>query len=265
MNAKRRTSLLAALGLGLAATGLPLRAAEARGSRLIIAYNDDYAPYSYAEDGELKGILPDVLGALLAAIPGLEVEKVALPWRRVQAEVKTAWADAFCTYASAERQAFAYFHQVPVVTLQPHLFFAADSPARKKIESISRREELMQLHLIDLKGNNWAEQNLKDFPQVEYVAGLDTVFRMIMAGRGDAHVSLSPIVTQWRIRKLGLTPQQIMSLPAPYVAAEVPFHLLVRKTHPRAEEILDHLDRVLRKPGTVKMIEDVTKKYLRAA
>jgi polar amino acid transport system substrate-binding protein len=86
---------------------------------------------------------------------------------------------------------------------------------------------------------------------------------MIMAERGDVHVSLSPIVTQWRIKKLGLTPKQIMSRPAPFVAAEVPFHLLVRKTHPRAEEILRQLDKALRKPGAGKMIEDVTRKYLR--
>ncbi|HYD59884.1 MAG TPA: hypothetical protein VEC35_06000 [Noviherbaspirillum sp.] len=67
-----------------------------------------------------------------------------------------------------------------------------------------------------------------------------------------------------RIRKLGLTPQQIMSRPAPFAAAEVPFHLLVRKTHPRAQEILRQLDNSLRKPGTARMIEDVTRKYLPA-
>ena len=264
MDRQRRTALLAGLGMGLAATGFSLHAADARGDRLIIAFNDDYGPYSYVEDGVVKGILPDVLGKLLAGIPRLKMETTALPWRRVQAEVKAGVADAFCTYASEERQQYAFFHKVPVVTLQPHLFFAADSPRRKLIESMTRREELMQLHLIDLRGNNWAEQNLKDFPSVEYVPGHDAVFRMIMAGRGDVHVSLSPIVTRWRIRKIGLTPKQIMSRPAPFVAAEVPFHLMVRKTHPRAEEILRYLDKALRTPGTAKMIDDVTKKYLNA-
>lgn len=263
MDRQRRTALCAGLGLGLVAAGLPLSASEDRANRLIIAFNDDYAPYSYLEAGAIKGILPEVLGSFLAGIPRLQVESVALPWRRVQAEVKAGVADAFCTFASEERRQYVYFHKVPVVTLQPHLFFAADSPARKAIESLTRREELMQLQLVDLKGNNWAEESLKDFPHIEFVTGHDAVFRMIMAGRGDVHVSLSPIVTRWRIRKIGLTPRQIMSRPAPFVATEVPFHLLVRKTHPRAEEILKHLDKALRKPGAAKMIEDVTKKYLR--
>jgi polar amino acid transport system substrate-binding protein len=264
MDKQRRTALRAGLGLGLAAAAVPLRAADDRADRLILAFNDDYAPYSYVEDGALKGILPEVLGALLADVPGLKVESVALPWRRVQAEVKAGVADAFCTFASEERRQYVYFHKIPVVTLQPHLFFAADSPVRKEIESLTRREELMQLRLVDLKGNNWAEENLKDFPHIEFVTGHDAVFRMIMAGRGDVHVSLSPIVTRWRIRKIGLTPGQIMSRPASFVAKEVPFHLLVRKTHPRAEEILGYLDKALHKPGAARMIEDVTKKYLRA-
>ena len=262
MDRQRRT-LLAGLSLGLAATSLPLHADD-RANRLIIAFNDDYAPYSYTEDGALKGILPDVLTTLLTAVPQLKVESVGLPWRRVQAEVKAGVADAFCTFASEERQQFIHFHKLPVVTLQPHLFFSAASPVRTQIESMTRREDLMRMRLVDLKGNNWAEENLKDFPNVEYVTGHDAVFKMIMAGRGDMHVSLSPIVTQWRIRKLGLTPQQIMSRPAPFVAAEVPFHLLVRKTHPRAQEILRQLDKALAMPGARKMIEDVTRKYLRA-
>ncbi|HYD82340.1 MAG TPA: transporter substrate-binding domain-containing protein [Paucimonas sp.] len=264
MNRRRRITLSIGCGLFLAAHGTGILAADAsdRTHRLIIAYNDDYAPYSFVEDGAIKGILPDILNALLANMPDLKTESVGLPWRRVQAEVRAGIADALCTFASAERQEFTLFHKVPVVTLQPHLFFAADNPVRKTIEAIVRREELMKLRLVDLKGNNWAEQNLKDFPSIEYVPGHDNVFKMIMARRGDVHVSLSPIVTKWRIKKLGLPPDQIISKPAPFVAAEVPFHLLIRKTHPRAAEILKHLDDMLRKPGTPRLIEEITQQYL---
>lgn len=254
--------LRATIGLLLAAGNSSLLAARPEpGKRLVVAFNDDYAPYSYLEHGVISGILPDILTALLRPMPGLAIEHAAMPWRRVQAEVKAGVADAFCTFASEERQQFTYFHQVPVVTLTPHLFFAAGSPMRRMIEGMSRREELMRLRLIDLKGNNWAEENLRDFPQVEYVPGHDAVFRMIMAGRGDVHVSLSPIVTAWRIRKIGLTKDQIMSRPAPFVAAEVPFHLLIRRDHPHARAILAHLDRMLRKPATARLIEDIMRRY----
>lgn len=81
-----------------------------------------------------------------------------------------------------------------------------------------------------------------------------------MATRGDVHISLSPIVTKWRLRKLGIL-QEIVSIPAPYIAPSVPFHLGIRKDHPRAAEILGHIDEVLRVPATQRRIEDVVRRY----
>lgn len=264
MQQKRRQLIGLGAGLGLL---LAMRAAQAARpapspNTLSIAYNDDYAPYSYLENDQVLGILPDLLEPLLAGLPELRIERLGLPWRRVQQEVSQGLADALCTFASEERQRYTVFHKIPVVSLQPHLFFAANSPQRKLIEQITRREELMPLRLVDQNGNQWAEQNLKDFPNLTYVSGHDGVFRSIMVGRGDVHVSLSPVVTRWRIKKLGIAHDQIVSVPAPFIAADVPFHLLVRKTHPRAAEILAHLDLALKKPGFKKLQEDVLRRYV---
>ena len=264
MDVLRRLLVMAGAGLALPAraqSGAPGEPST-RPGRLVIAYNDDYAPYSFNEDNQVKGILPEVLTVLLATIAKLEVEHVGLPWRRVQLDVQHGKSDAFCTFASEERQQYTLFHKIPVVTLQPHLFFAANSPLRRTIERVSKRADLMNFRLIDLKGNQWAEQNLKDFPKVEYAPGHDSVYRMIMMGRGDVHVSLSPVVTRWRIKKLGLPTDQMVSIPAPFIAAQVPFHLLVGKHHPRAADILAHVDDMLRKPGSIRMIEDVSARYV---
>jgi polar amino acid transport system substrate-binding protein len=228
---------------------------------LIVAYNEDFPPYSFMEEGVVTGILPAVLGVLLSGIPDLNVKNVGLPWLRVQQEVQRGISDAFCTFASIERQQYAAFHVIPVVTLRPHLFFSANNPLRKKIEQVTSREELKALRLIDLRGNQWAEENLKDFPTVEFVPKHDNVFRMIMSGRGDVHVSLSPIVTQWRIKKLGLSNAQIVSIPAPYISAQVPFHLLIGKQYPRAAEVLKHVDEVLGRPATTRQIDAVSAHY----
>lgn len=263
MDVLRRSLVLTGVGMTLTTRALADPAVEqgARANKFSIAYNDDYAPYSYIEAGQVRGILPDILSWLLAPLAKLEVEHVGLPWRRVQLDVQHGKSDAFCTFASEERQQYTVFHKLPVVTLQPHLFFAADSPSRKTIEQVSRRADLMNLRLIDLKGNQWAEQNLKEFPKLEYAPGHDSVFRMIMMGRGDVHVSLSPVVTRWRIKKLGFSPEQIVSIAAPYIAAQVPFHLLVAKQHPRASDILKHVDDMLRRPGTARQIDDITARH----
>jgi polar amino acid transport system substrate-binding protein len=264
LNRRRRALLLAGAGLPLGAWSTLSQADDTPelAERLIVAYNDDYAPYSYVENGVVKGILPDAINVFLASMPKLKVESVGLPWRRVQAEVRSGVADAMCTFASAERQEFVVFHKVPVVVLQPHLFFAAASPLRETIEGMTRRDELTALRVVDLKGNNWAEQNFKDIPGVTFSHDHDSVFRLIMAGRSDVHVSLSPTVTKWRIKKLGFPPEQILSRPAPFVAAEVPFHLLIRKTHPRGTAILKYLDDALRKPNAARQLEEITRRYI---
>ncbi|WP_179958381.1 transporter substrate-binding domain-containing protein [Chitinimonas arctica] len=255
---KQRRHLLRMLG------SVPFLTAASRPERLLVSYNDDYAPYSYIDPqqggGQVLGILPEILDPLLAEIPGILAGKQGLPWRRVQAMVQQGEADALCTFASAERKQYAVFNRVAVTTLVPHLFFSARHPRRAELEAIRSRDALKAFHLVDQKGNQWAEQALKDFPSVEWTPGHDAIFRMVMAERGDLHVSLSPLVTLWRLKKLGIH-SQVVSIPAPYVAAEVPFHLGVRLSHPLATEIAEYLDKALLKPAVARRIEDILKRY----
>ncbi len=241
-----------------------LLAAATPPERFVVSYNDDYAPYSYIDSAtstsRVLGILPDVLDPILSELNGLVLSNVGLPWRRAQMMVQQGLAEALCTFASDERKQYALFHSVPVVQLQPHLFFNAYHLRRAELERIKARDELKAFYLVDQKGNQWAEQVLKDFPHVEWTPGHDAIFRMVMATRGDVHISLSPIVTKWRLRKLGIL-QEIVSIPAPYIAPSVPFHLGIRKDHPRAAEILGHIDEVLRVPATQRRIEDVVRRY----
>lgn len=236
--------------------------ADDRPDSLIVSYNEDYAPYSWSEKGgDVLGILPDILAPLLAAVPGLSVRNAAYPWRRAQAVLQTADADAICTFPSEERKAYAHFGKWPVAVLRPELFFSRQHPRRAELERISNSQELGAFALVDLKGNQWAEQNLAAYPNVQWVGGHDSVFRMVMNGRADVHVSLSPIVTRWRLKKLGIQ-EGVVSRPAPFVAAEVPFHLGIRKTHPRAEAILSALDKRLASPAYSKQLDKVLAQYL---
>ena len=242
-----------------ASSGMAGAAAD-RARQLIISYNEDYAPYSFSESGRVEGILPEVLEHLLANVPDLKVSRVAYPWRRAQLVVQNEEADAICTFASEERRRYADFHFTPITVLRPALFYAETNPRRADIEKISSVEQLKKIMLIDQKGNQWAEQTLAGYTDVQWVGDHDTIFRMVLSGRADAHVSLSPIVTRWRLKKLGIT-QGVVSRPAPYVAAEVPFHLGIRKTHPRAKTILAAIDRQLARRETQAFIEKVTARF----
>ena len=260
-----------ALGLLIAAvggSGSPLAsatvAAGATRQRLLLSFNDDYAPYSFVDPLQrsqtVQGILPDLLHALLKDLANVQLEALGLPWRRAQAVVKTGQADGLCTFASDERKLYAHFNEVPLVELRPHLFFSALHPQRAQLEKLRSREELQAFHLVDQKGNQWAEQTLADFPHVEWTGGHDAIFRMVMAARGDVHVSLSPLVTQWRLKKLAIH-GQVMSIPAPYMAASVPFHLGLRQDFPGARQILAHLDRKLNQAGSAQLIDNIVRRY----
>lgn len=252
MNPRRRlllTSLLAA------------PAAHAN-SQLRISYNEDYAPYSYVEQGggPVLGVLPQALDMVCAQALGLRTQALALPWRRAQLVVQSGEADAICTFASDERKSYALFGQQAVVTLVPHLFFRADHPRRAELERLSDREALKAFHLADQRGNQWAETQLADFPRVAWVTGHDAIYRMVLNDRVDLHVALSPLVTKWRLRKLGLY-GGFVSVPAPYVAPAVPFHLGIRRSLPEAASWLAAIDQQLALPKVRQLILGIERQY----
>jgi polar amino acid transport system substrate-binding protein len=247
--------------LWLAACSLSAGAPAQTPPRLVIAYDEDYAPYSWLDNGVLKGIMPDILDLIMAAAGAPRLEHIGRPWRRAQAAVRAGTADAMVTFASEERRGYALPSKTPVVVLQPHLFYMADSPARAVIEQAVRREDLYGLRLLDLQGNQWAEQNLRIFPTISFVTGLNNVFQMLSLGRGDLHISLSPVISRWRIRKLGLADNKILSKPATFVASDVPFSLLVRKSHPQAAELLALFEAGMRQPGMAAAIAQIYRKY----
>lgn len=245
-----------------AAAGRGGAQASPASGRLVVSYSEDYAPFSWSEGGgDARGILPDLLSSLLKEAGVAEVRSATYPWRRAQAVLQTTEADAICTFASEERKAYAHFNRVPVAVLRPALFYSENNPRRAEIERIADREGLKGLVLADLHGNQWAEQNLAFHPRVEWAGSHDSVFRMVIEGRADAHVSLSPLVTRWRLKKLDIR-DGVVSRPAPFVAADVPFHLGIRKTYAGAQSVLDRLDRLLAQPGYAKRLEAVVARYL---
>ena len=258
----RRRFLARLLAASAAAAAARAGAQGTPARTLRLSVNEDYAPYSWVEAGGApQGILSDLLIPLLKEAGGSEVLVAAYPWRRAQAVLQTADADAICTFASEERKAYAYFNRIPVDVLRPALFYSEANPRRAEIERVVDRDGLKDFVLADLRGNQWAEQNLAFHPRVEWSGSHDSVYRMVMEGRADAHVALSPIVTRWRLKKLGIR-DAVVSRPAPFVAADVPFHLGIRKTYAGAQAVLDQLDRLLARPGFAKRLEQVVAKYL---
>ncbi|MDP2368006.1 substrate-binding periplasmic protein [Rhodoferax sp.] len=73
--------------------------------KVVIEADDDYAPYSYVEEGELKGIYVDVLRiASKKLAPNYEIELQAIPWKRGLKNLETGRSLALLPpYRSKER------------------------------------------------------------------------------------------------------------------------------------------------------------------
>ncbi|WP_246804145.1 hypothetical protein [Desulfosarcina cetonica] len=71
-------------------------------------YFEDFAPYSYREDGCMKGILIDVTDRIVRTQMGLLVRHTGYPWERAQAMVRTGEADAFISVPTPARSVYEH-------------------------------------------------------------------------------------------------------------------------------------------------------------
>ncbi|MDO9194374.1 MAG: transporter substrate-binding domain-containing protein, partial [Undibacterium sp.] len=51
--------------------------------KVVLEMDNDYAPYSFVENGELKGLYVDLLKSIAARLaPTYDVQLQAIPWKR---------------------------------------------------------------------------------------------------------------------------------------------------------------------------------------
>lgn len=80
----RRPPFFGPLLFALTACG----AAQASKQEAVVAIDENYAPYAYVEQGELKGVYVDLLAAVSATMPHYSIRLLPLPWRRALAEAE---------------------------------------------------------------------------------------------------------------------------------------------------------------------------------
>lgn len=88
---------------------------------------DNFAPFTYMEDGEFRGINIDIVEEA-AKRAGDSVEFQALPWKRVLRSVEVGEATGgMPAFQTAEREAYAHYTTVPVHESVYVVFVRADS------------------------------------------------------------------------------------------------------------------------------------------
>jgi|GEM_PF-1830695 len=228
---------------------------------IIINYDEGLAPLSYRKDGEITGILVEVLNNILAERLGLQVEHRGYPRRRVRLLVKSEKSDAFCVSPVSHTKEYALFTKSPVIISSPALFTGVSNPRGEEIGSISRINELRSFSQVDYLGSAWSK---KTFPKdmlagIHWVGSLETALKMLAINRYDVYIG-DETIGRYTSMKMGLA-DDIFVRPVSIGDRRL-FHFGLRKTYPDAGRIVADVERALkdaRQDGTISMIVE---KYL---
>lgn len=230
-------------------------------STLIIAYDDDLAPLSYAADGRIRGVLVDILNEILVVRLGKQVEHRGYSWKRAQLMVRADNADALCAVPGSARQHYVLFTSSPVVVSSPAIFSGVNNPRKTDIETIGTIEGLRAFSLVDHLGSSWSRDTLpRDIHKnINWVGSLDTVLKMIAINRYDIYLG-DGIIGRYGLMNLGLADAVLAR--TVQIGTPTRFHFGMRKNHPDAPTVVNDVQRELKRIAAEGMIERMVQGYI---
>lgn len=145
---------------------------------MTIAYAE-YEPYSFTENGQVRGIEVDVLSEALSTRMQIPLQHSVLPWKRVQTYVRNGDIDAYVAVATPERLSYALASEEAVTFGSVSVFMSGADPRLSEAEHISL-EALKPYRIGVTAGSGWAKRNLSGhFVQPAYsTSSLADMLRM---------------------------------------------------------------------------------------
>ena len=201
---------------------------QATSEPYVIAYNHDWAPFSYVDsEGNVQGILPRLMEELSRESSIAELKAVGLPWDRVSHAVRHGEASAFITFASRERLGFSE-------AIGPTIYELGQNPVVRSEASVDQASifQVEGLRYCQMVGDDWSTAfyevlGIQSFAARDSRACLNLIHR----GRADVFLHPVPIITI-RMTQMNLK-GALRQFDQP--AATMPFHLLWRKDVPERE------------------------------
>ncbi|WP_449242322.1 substrate-binding periplasmic protein [Desulfovibrio sp.] len=231
---------------------LPAVPARAQQAALRMVYAEGFAPFSWTSQGQVAGILPDIMDEAARRM-GVTVSHQALPGGEVAAKVKGLGADGFLSVPSPDYDAFSVHSAAPVLTTSIGLFVSLSyEPLIQQLRLAHGLDGLKGLKLCASRYDSWSQARL---------AGLDLTIYPNLAealsalARGDAQVMAQvPEVVEFQTARLGLS-AQVLRVPGVFLD-EIAFHLHLNR-HGAAAGLMPAFDKALaemRADGTLVAI-----------
>ncbi len=220
-----------------------------------LVYYSNYPPFSWLEDGQMKGILIDVLTEAIQNRMNIPVSHEGYPWARAQYMVKTNDADAFATVPTEERRNYTEISSEPVIQITFTIFLSKNSTMideLKKVETVSGLADFCHVQYI---GSGWAKQNLKDM-NVYWTPVLEKALLHIAENRFDVFIDTSQVI-RFNIKKLGYQ-DRIIELPN--IIDSNSFNLCIGKDSPFVS-ILPEFNETIIKLREDGSLQEIYNKY----
>ena len=222
---------------------------------LRMVYFEDFAPFSWQENGRMKGIYIDITDAILGNAMGLKVVHDGFPWKRAQLMVRKNTADAFITVPTTERKTYTRVSGETVDQFKMALFTHRENPAIQRLRQITALSGLKDFHTVNYLGNGWAKQHLKDMA-IDWVPTQEEALMLLSRNRYDLYVGSLETV-RYRVRQLP-GKDNIIELPMNIDAAR--HHLCIGKES-SFSHILPEFDRAFSAFKASGKLREIYQKY----
>lgn len=228
-------------------------------SALLFLGEQDYAPISFEENGQVVGISPDIIREVFKRM-GYEVKLQLLPWKRVQEMVKDGEADGFFSpYKSVERQTLYTFPLEPLL-IEKNVFVVHKDSSITYDGDISKLKSygigtLMGYTILDKHLENHLITNVDISPNVE--ASLN---KLLSGERKVDLVVNTNYILQYTAKKMNIT-DSLKELSPPL--AEVPSYLAFTKKKDQTA-LIANFEMELKKMKQDGSYQKILEKYLGA-
>lgn len=215
------------------------------GQPLTVVYGDAYKPFAWERDGEIVGVQPDFVHAILVEEMGLNVVNEPCPWKRCQRQVKLGQRDAFFTVPTDERATYTVRTRRPFYTTRFVLHTGKDNPFIERLKSVSSIEELSSmktLRHVYMLGSGWHETHLSGLARVKTAQNSSSIPLILARNWADVYVEQRELF-RFQARAAGVE-DELVSLDQNALRT-LGWHLFIGETSEHAD-LIPKIDAVLR-------------------
>jgi polar amino acid transport system substrate-binding protein len=218
---------------------------------------EDEPPLSSSSDGQVIGVIPDIINLVFSYLPAHQVKLKPFPWARAQVEVELGRADGLLTYPSVRRKDYVSFTSSTVYKLDfGYLIYNRDNPKRDIIESALSFEDLKGVTVITQTGAEWESDNIPDYLNKVEANNIDTMIHLLLLRKQGDFLIMLPEQAIYKAKTLGYLKNMAYRQVGFINDSLIPFHIGLRKSHPIASDFIAEVEAVV---GSKQFLEELQK------